>query len=62
MQRRRIGAPIASLIWIRISVGPCLGVFDENIEVAIFIKNAGVEQLVLAPTDCDAYSSQQGHA
>ena len=37
------GPRLHTLIWIRMSSGPCLGVLDEHVEVAIVVEDAGVE-------------------
>ena len=47
MKSAASGPRLTTVMRIRISSGRDLGVFDENIEVAIFVENAGVDQLEL---------------
>ena len=46
MQRRRVGAAVDRADLDQDIIRRSFGVFHENIEIAIFIKDAGVEQLV----------------
>ena len=40
------GPRLHTLIWIRMSSGAGLRVFDEHIEVAILVEYAGIEQFI----------------
>ena len=45
MQRRVSGPRLWTVTRIKMSVGDGLGIFDEHIEIAVVVENAGIEQL-----------------
>ena len=48
MQRRGSGPRLITVARIRISFDIVLGVFDEDVEIAIVVEDSGVDQLVFA--------------
>ena len=41
------GPRLLTLIWMRMSSGDVLGIFHEDIEVAVLVEDTGIQQLIL---------------